>query len=279
MSITDLTNITVETERPTFDRFKMDRNEKSRILIPSTKIAQFYVHVFHNEEPAQIEQNGRTVSKWDTSSFAGMYICTGDVNKVSKNPRFGDPAGCPACAAMQDTTKPQLVEFAKKTFSMNIIQFSTKPNSYDLRNRNVSVKVWKHGDAAKIQPVQLAAQQTDISKIDFLIETDGTEWKKMNINVSLDGSASLKDEKLAEAVKELVENELYDDQTLITACGRQLTSDELDNEVNQLYRQYEASHGVSTNGASADDGFDDDGAEAENELEGLDDSALSNLLD
>lgn len=255
MSITDLTSIQVESERPNFDRFKMDKNEKARILVPSTRIAQFYVHVFHTDTPKMKEMpNGRTREIWDTASFGGMYICKGDPSKVARSPRFGDPDNCPACAAAADSSRPRLIEQPKKTFAMNIIQYVTRPNSYDVRNNNVQVKVWKHGDPQKIQPIQLAAQQTDLRKVDFLVESDNTEWKKLSINVALDGPAYAKDADLKDAVEELIKNELYTDDVLVTACGSDLPAEELQMEVDNLFRQFSTSVGDVTSDSGGFDG-------------------------
>src|SRR5688572_30516324 len=281
MSITDLSSITTENERPSFDRLKFDKQEKKRVLVPSTRIAQFFVHVFHNDTPEMKElANGRTKPEWDTSSFAGGYICTGDVSKVAKNPRFGDPEGCAACRAMQDSSKPQLVEYAKKTFAMNALEYTTKPNSYDVRNRNVEVKVWKHGDASKIQPIQLAAEQMkksgkEIKDVDFLIECGNDEWKKLNINPDLAGAAYLSDEKLKATVEELIENELYPDEVLIQACGRQVTAEEMEAEVNALFRRF----GANEPSSSVKKGFEVEEDDSGDEMEGLSVSTLSSLLE
>jgi len=280
MSITDLSNINVEDERPTFDRLKIEKGEKLRLCVPSSRIAQYQVHTVHSDIPEMKEMsNGRMKPEWEQSSYAGGYICTGDVKKVSKNPRFGDPDNCAACAAMQDTTRPQLVEVAKKTFAMNCIQYNVKPGSYDVRNRNVEVKVWKHGDSAKLQPVQLASTQTELKEIDFLIECGNDMYKKLNINVDLGGAAYLKDEKLKEAVEELIANELYSDEVLTQACGRQVTAEELENEINQLFRQYEAQFGSSSAPTNGNGSGHDETSEPVEEMEGLSVSTLSSLLE
>lgn len=253
MSITDLTSINTERNRPTFDRFSIEKNSKARILLPSTRIASFYVHVFHSDEPEmRTNDYGRQVPKWDVSSFAGTYICAGDPTTIARNPRYGDPANCPACAAMNDPEKANLIEFPKQTFAMNIIEYTTRPGTYDLRNKNVEVKVWKHADMNKLQPIKLAASQLDdITKVDFLIESDNTEWKKLNINYSLGGAEYTKDEVLGSAVREIITNELYDEDTLTLACGKKLSSDEMAAEVNTLYGQFNSQSASA--GTSNDD--------------------------
>ncbi|MCW4026118.1 MAG: hypothetical protein NWE76_01375 [Candidatus Bathyarchaeota archaeon] len=277
MSITDLLNVNTESNRgPSFERFKMDKLEKARILVPSPKIAQFYTHVFHNDVPVQKEMpNGRTRNVWDTKSFSGMYICTGNTEVVSKNPRYGDPENCASCASLHDPDKAQLIEPAKKTFALNVIRYTTNTGTYDVRNRNISVEVWKHGDVNKLQPIQLAASQTDLSKIDFLIEADNSEWKKLQINYTLDGAAYLKDEKLKQAVEEAIENDLYDEEVLTNACGRKVSAEEMQAEVTALFKQFETAHGASSDKEEDAEGFET----SDNGLEDVEINELSSLLD
>lgn len=237
MSYVDLTEIEVQSDRPQFEKFDVEKNDKARIMFPSGMIVQHWVHVLHSDVPEMVEGNyGKLRPQWSRESFAGSVICTGDAKTVARNPKYGDPEGCPACAAMQDE-RGHLVETPKKTYAMNVIKYATKPgtNLPPLRNLNVEVQLWKHADKNKINPIIEAAQQVPVDKIDFLITADNSDWKKYTIGTAADGSALyLQNEDLGKAVEE-AKKDLYDEDTLTAACGKKLSKDELAAEVKSLF--------------------------------------------
>lgn len=291
MSLIDLNDITLEEERPSFEKFDVPKNEKARILVPSTKAAVHYVHVFHSDTPEMVEQNGKMKPEWSRDSYAGSFICTGNPKTVAKNTRYGDPDNCPACKAMHDGGA-QLVEMPKKNYALNVIKYSTKQrDNLKLRSKNVEVLVWKHGDDKKIAPIITASKQMEIDKVDFLIADDeGSMYKKWSIQPALDGALYTKDQELNANVKAALK-ELHDADTLTRACGRALSVEELEAEVKMLFNQYNSANGTSSGGSSAtvtggntpsdddeivlDAGGDDDFAE----LEDIDIDAFGSLLD
>lgn len=250
MAYVDLTEIEVQSDRPQFEKFDVEKNDKARIMLPSGKIVQYFVHVLHSDVPDMVEgNNGRMRPQWSRESFAGTVICTGDPAVVARNPKYGDPEGCPACAAMQDE-RGHLVEMPKKTYAMNVIKYATKPGSNlpPLRNLNVEVQLWKHADKNKINPIIEAAQQVPVDKIDFLITADNSDWKKYTIGTAADGSALyLQNEDLAKAVEE-AKKDLYDEATLTSACGKSLSKEELAAEIKGLYSRLGASRVPQTAG-------------------------------
>lgn len=243
MAYVDLTEIEVQSDRPQFEKFDVDKNDKARIMIPSGMIMQHFVHVLHTDAPEMVtNQYGKLRPEWTRESFAGSVICTGDAKVVGRNPKYGDPANCPACAAMQDD-RAQLVEQPKKTYAMNVIKYATKPGSNlaPLRNLNVEVQLWKHADKNKINPIIEAAQQVPVDKIDFLITADNSDWKKYTIGTAADGSALyLQNEELGKAVED-AKKDLYNEETLTAACGKKLSVEELDAEVKSLFARLGAS--------------------------------------
>lgn len=233
MSIIDITQATVRADGPSYNKFDIQKdNLKARILIPTTNIAQCFVHSLYRSEAVMTENNGRPRPEWDNSSYAGSYICTGDFDKVAKATSYGDPEGCPACAAMHGG--PKVVSAPKKTFALNVLQYQTKPNTTQVAGKQVEAKLWKHGDDKKIGPIITALSETgrNINQIDFLIECDpaGIQFKKWQIAFS-EQVAYTKDETLKASVVEAIKNDLYDNDALMAACGEKVTAEQLGTEV------------------------------------------------
>lgn len=241
MSLIDLTDISTDNGRPNFDKFDIDKNDKVRIVVPKLAVAQEYVHVFHTDAPVmETNDRGKQVPRWSRESFGGMFICTGDHDTVASNPRYGDPAGCPACRRMHDESA-RLIETPRRTFAMNVVQYSTKVgDNLTLRNKNVNVKLWRHADVKKVETLIDIARQVDkkIHTVDILISADNTEWKKLTITPAVDGALYMKDDELKKGVATAIKNELYDADTLKAACGRPVTEEEMEIEIKRIYQQF-----------------------------------------
>lgn len=261
MGLMDITNVDIKEAGPSFDKFDVEKNDKALIHIPEPKVIQEFVHVFHRDEPMMTERNGRQVPTWSRESFAGSFICTGDFETVMSNPSYGDPTNCPACRAMNKS--PKLVERPKRTFAMNVVRYATKPRSFDLRNNNVDVQVWRHADIRKIEPILLAAKQSggDLSKIDFMIEADNSDWKKYMIQPKLGNPTFTENDDLKSNMKEAYDN-LFDQDTLTEAIGRKLPTEALESEISRLMTEYKLeAEGDSDDGGlfvKSDDSSDSD---------------------
>jgi len=235
MALVDLTSVEVKEAGPEYEKFDVEKNDKARIHIPSGKVVQEFVHVFHREEPTMIERNGRKVPEWSRESFAGTFICLGDFETVMQSPSYGDPTNCPACAAMK--AGPKLVERPKRTFAMNVIRYATHRRTTDLRNNNVENQVWRHADQRKIEPILNAAKEKPLNEIDFLVEADNSDWKKYQIQPSLGAPAFTTSDELKANMKVAYEAQFSAD-VLTEACGRKLSKDALESEVNRLVSEH-----------------------------------------
>lgn len=296
MGIVDINNASTREEGPNYNKFDIEKNDKARIVIPNGKIAQNFVHSLYRSAPTLTEDNGRTRKEWESSSFSGSVICTGDFDKVASSPSYGDPDGCAACKAMHDGGV-QVATAPRKTFALNVIQYTTKKNEYAVRNLNVDVCLWKHSDDKKINPIKTALGETEkpISQIDFLIEADGSMFKKWQITFT-HPPAYAKNDQLKEAVKAAMDNELYSEEDLIAACGQQLTREALEAKIREVRSQVPAAltdtsdgmftaaaTSVTKNESASDDlsGLEELGKTQESDLETLvadDVSSLENLL-
>lgn len=278
-----------DDDRPQFEKFDLGKNEQARINIPSPNVEIHFVHVFHSDTPEMVDTNyGKKKPEWARESYAGSFICTGDKKVVGKNNRYGDPANCAACKAMHQSG-PNLIEFPKRNYAMNVIRYSTRNNdNMKLRNKNVEVQLWKHGDDKKIGPIITASKQVKgkIDTLDFLVSDDeGSDWKKWNIQPAIGGALHSKDVDLGQNYKD-AKSELHDEATLTRAIGKLLSPEELEAEVQMLYNQYGASStpsSTSSNSSNADNdlGMNLDTVDEDDfsDLEDVDVEGLAGLLD
>lgn len=249
MALVNMNDVDIKESGPDFEKFDVEKNDKALIHIPQNKVVQEFVHVFHREEPMMIERNGRKVPNWSRESFAGSFICHGDFETVLANPTFGDPTNCPACRAMNK--EPKLVERPKRTFAMNVVRYATNKRSYDLRNNNVDVQIWRHADIRKLEPILEAARERELNTMDFKIEADNSDWKKYMIQPSLaDKPAFTTKDELKANMKDAYDS-LHSAEDLTNACGRRLASEALEAEITRLVSEWRLE--------ASEDGEDGDG--------------------
>ncbi len=241
MGLVDLTSVEIKDSGPSFDKFDVEKNDKALIHIPNNEVVQEFVHVFHREEPTMIERNGRKVPEWTRESFAGTFICTGDFETVLASPSYGDPSNCPACRAMNKT--PKLVERPKRTFALNVVRYATNRRSYELRNNNVEVQVWRHADVRKLEPIlnaarELAQNGEKLNSVDFCVEADNSDWKKYMITPSLAKEPAFRGNDTLKANMKEAYTGLFPTEQLVEACGRKLDSEALDAEISRLVAEH-----------------------------------------
>jgi hypothetical protein len=97
--------------------------------------------------------------------------------------------------------------------------------------------VWRHADVRKIEPILQAAKQKPLGELDFLIEADNSDWKKYQIQPSLELPAFTTNDELKANMKAAYDSQ-YPAETLTNACGRKLDKDALESEVSRLLAEH-----------------------------------------
>lgn len=248
MGLINITDVPIKEAGPEYEKFDVEKNDKALIHIPGASIVQEHVHVFHRDEPTMIERNGRKVPEWSRESFAGTFICLGNFEKVLSSPSYGDPENCPACAAM--SKNPRLVERPKRTFAMNVVRYATNKRSYDLRNNNVDVQIWRHADVRKLEPILMAAKQRDLKTVDFMVEADNSDWKKYVIQPNLGELTYKQNSELTSNMKSAYDN-LFPTEVLTEACGKKLDKGAMEAEISRVTSEYR----LEKESSEADDNF------------------------
>lgn len=263
MSIIDLTSAALRAEGPDYSKFDFQKgNNKARILIPGVnpdgsmaeqpRIAQAFVHSLYRSEAMMVANDkGRVNPEWEGNTYAGTFHCTGDFNTVAANPTYGDPANCAACKSLHDGS-PRVAGAPKKQWAMNVLRYQTKPNDFEVIGDSVIVELWKHGNDRNIAPIATALKETgkSINHLDFLIETDGSMYKKLQIQMMFPAAYGRegKDQLKASVVESM--KRLYDDNTLLAALGEKVSKEALASNVAAAIAQASAGLG-SPGGAEA----------------------------
>lgn len=225
----DLAAIPLRGDGPDYTKFDIKDELKARIVIPSGQVAVKHVHSLYREEATMVKNKwGKDVPEWDNSSYAGGYICLGDQETVGKAPQYGDPQACPMCAAMN--SGPKIVSRPKKSFALNTVRYSTKPNTFEIGSLALEAGLWKHGDEKKISPLQTAITEggKPVQEFDFLIESDGSAYKKWQISF-LETPAYKKNADLGAAMQPFIDNPKYSIDDLTAALGDLLTKEQMEN--------------------------------------------------
>lgn len=246
-TIVDLTQASVRASGPDYNKFDFPKgNNTARILLPNMKVAQAFVHSIYRSEAIMVaDDKGRLKAEWESSTYAGSFHCTGDFEKVATSPSYGDPENCAACAALH--SGPRVCSAPKKQFAMNVLRYQTKPNSYEVIGDSVMVELWKHGNDRNITPLKTALEETGkpITHLDFLIETDGSTYKKLQIQFMFPAAYGKEDKELLKASVAKAMQNLYSDETLVTALGEKVSKEELTSNVRAAVAQATAGTGES----------------------------------
>jgi len=233
MSIVDITQASLRAEGPDYSKFDFQKgNNKARILLPNTNIAQAFVHSLYRSEAMMVaDDKGRLKADWENSTYAGSFICTGDFAKVAASPTYGDPDNCPACASLH--SGPRVASAPKKQFGMNVIRYQTKPNDFEVIGDGVVVELWKHGNDRNIAPIVTALKETGkpINHLDFLIETDGSVFKKLAIQMMFPAAYGKEGREGLKAAVVSAMDRLYPEETLLSALGEKVSKEELASNV------------------------------------------------
>lgn len=238
-NIVDINAAAVRADGPDYSKFDFQKgNNTARILIPNTNIAQAFVHsIYRSEAIMAADEKGRLKAEWESSTYAGSFLCTGDFGTVAKSPSYGDPENCPACAALHNG--PRVTSAPKKQFALNVLRYQTKPNSYDVLGDSVTVELWKHGNDRNIQPIQTALRETEkpIVHLDFLIETDGSVFKKLQIQFMFPATYGKEGKDALKASVQNAMQNLYSEDTLVAALGEKVSQEEMANNVRAAVAQ------------------------------------------
>lgn len=252
MSIVDISQASVRADGPDYNKFDFPKgNNTARIVIPNGNIAQAFVHPLYRSAAEMVaDDKGRLKPEWEGSTYAGTFHCTGDFDKVAASPGYGDPENCAACASLHNGG-PRVAGAAKKQFALNVIRYQTQPNSHVVAGDGVTVELWKHGNDKNITPIKTALAETEkpIGHIDFLIETDGSMYKKLAIQFSHPAMYGREGKDALKAAVGLAGQNLYSNDALLAAVGERVSKDEMAANVSAAAAQ--ATAGQTQPGAPA----------------------------
>lgn len=233
MTITSLADAAT-SQGPNFDKFDITKDQvTARAVIPRLEMASAFTHALYRAEGRFVESNGKTRLDWDQGSYAGKFYCLGDENLVAASPRTGDPTRCPLCAAMHDETK--LVGMPKKYYALNVVQYTTKPNTHDVVGLGVTNKLWVFGNSNNLKPLQTALKETGkkIGEMDFLFTANLEKIAYKDWQISfVETPAYMRNADLGASMQAaMTDDALYSNDDLSAALGTRASKEQLENEL------------------------------------------------
>ena len=211
-----------------FPKVKLSRNERARLIAIDKEPLMEFVHTLKapqivNGRPV-MEANADGVPK-AKEDFLGRYICLGDPAVLSDKGKAVDV--CPVCASAAET---DAVDFPQRRFGMHVIQYTNlKPNSWEVAQWGVTLRVWLFGDRTFNQLISFAEDVGDIRKHDLLLGPCENEmYQKFDIRPSTQQGIWLrKDEWKAEVVKLYREGQTPHLEELIGRRGQETLREDL----------------------------------------------------
>lgn len=133
-----------------FPRLHLKFNEKARIFLIEAE-APHYEWIHYLRKPKIVDnapvpttrrlQDGTTVPDWEMD-FGGAPICLGDAGTLED--AASDPKNCPVC---EEATKSDIFLPPQRKFAMNVVQYLTAPNSFDIQEPfRCQTRVWRFSD-------------------------------------------------------------------------------------------------------------------------------------
>lgn len=175
-------DIKVKAQRQTFPKISgLKKGEKIRIqLMDTSDITMEYVH---NLE-APIVEGGKGVMD-DKGNFKKSYkgspLSFGDISILEE--RGLDVKNCPISKMAKE--HPDWVSAPRRKFAMHVIQYKTKPGSFDVATPfSVEHKVWVFTDKTFVKLRDYINEWEDLRKHDLYITCENEQFQQYDITVA-----------------------------------------------------------------------------------------------
>lgn len=251
--VTFTDELNIKPQRQTFPKLSgLKKGDKVRIQLMSVEdIDMEFVH--NLEEP--IIENGAGVLD-DKGNFKKQYrgspLSFGDISILEE--RGLDPKNCPISAMA--AKNPEWVQAPRRKFAMHIIQYRTKPGSFELSAPfNVEHKVWVMTEKTFAKLQEFTKEWGDLRKHDLTITCENEQFQQFDISVS--GKAAwMTNQETANLAKATYEagKEAYPD--LSQAIGQRKERDWVVKDLKQIEEAWKVVSGKgAAPAAGAFDGF------------------------
>jgi hypothetical protein len=196
-----------------FPRLHLKYNEKARVFLIEAATPH-YEWIHYLRKPKIVDgapvpttrklQDGTVVPDWEMD-FGGAPICLGDADTLED--AASDPKNCPVCEA---ATKSDLFLPPQRKFAMNVMQYITAPNSYDVQEPfRCQTRVWRFSDRIYGKLADLAKEWgNNLKSNDLCLKCISGQFQTYEMTVARDtawNSESLAPEVRARRAKELLD--------------------------------------------------------------------------
>ncbi len=228
-----------------FDRLKLKKDEKARILILE-KPTDAWVHTLRapkivDGQAAQLWQHGRRGDKYldYDMDFIGRPLCTGDYGILAD--KGVDGKNCPACKVSMESKQ---VPPPERRFAMNIIRYATNRDGKLLKPFQASCVVWTYTENIYNKLVDIASETGGLIGNDLVIGPCVSEsFQNYENYLPSRENAWKADARTEELVKEVFDlNRIAD---LDVACGRRVDRKWIEADIKQIADRWAVAEGTA----------------------------------
>lgn len=258
MPLVDLDQSNKIQQQTEYPKLSLEYGERALINAIEQRPTMEYVHPIQmpalNDDGTVLKEVRQNAKNEDYEAvvyeFVGQHLCFGDFNTV--HDKGIDPDNCPTCRASveEDCIKPPIPKYG-----MHVIQYSTQPGSWELRDPyNVNLVVWTFAPNKFNTIVDLATEWGDLRDHDLKLgPCESKKFQKFDINVSKiaqwRSGADEKEKKYrAEmTIKTYKQNQADDLAGLI---GRRVSKDQALEDIQTAVERYAQAYGRKPSAAT-----------------------------
>lgn len=217
-----------------YPKLSLERGERARIVVMDTDPWFEYVHTLRmpsldpngKVKTIKVQKYGKEVDEIDYE-FVGRHICIGDPSTITE--KGADAKTCPVCRA---STETDAVKAPERRFAAHIIQYATKPGSFEVANPfQVSLKAWAFGNKVFDTITDYREESGDLKVHDLLLgPCESAQFQKFSIQITTKQAEWLgNEERKALTATTFKENQCKDLSALIARkLGRDLIEEDLE---------------------------------------------------
>lgn len=149
------------------DRFKLERNEKARIVLLDEAPYYAWTHFMKVGGP---ENRG------------GYYICPGSEDALRAEKY--DPNRCPVCRASgPESERDAAIASARRQFVIHIARYRTSNTGLVIKPVSLALQVWRFGQDKFNRLFDLHGMHGDLRKKDITVSCKGGQYQNYEIDV------------------------------------------------------------------------------------------------
>lgn len=243
----------ISTGGPQYPKLKLKKGERARIAAGFDDAWMEFVHTLRKPvvedgevKKETLERNGREFEVV-VRDFVSRVLCTGDPDVIEEEGI--DPSGCAVCALANED--PDMAEAPERRYILQVFQYKTKNNSFDVASPfSGEMVVWNLPASKFNKLIDVVEEHGDLKNHDLNLgpcENEG--WQKFDIAVASKAAWQADADSKKFAVATFKENRIED---LSSVAGQKKEKRWLDRDIADIRAAWDEARGTSGKSSAAD---------------------------